>query len=112
MIQPGTHDPYAHVCLCGRAGQGSIAPPACVGATPVEGPIDVEEGLPVEMPLVYFSGNVSPDPNPQLYRHHVECMAALLDKRAQTNPHVSTLPLQSRLVWLFPALSLQCPLWT
>ena len=77
-----------HESLCGRAGQGSIAPPACVGATPVDGPIDVEEGLPVEMPLVYFSGNVSPDPNPQLYRHHVECMAALLDKRAQANPQV------------------------
>lgn len=60
-----------------------------MGATPVDGPIDIEEGLPVEMPLVYFSGNVSPDPNPQLYRHHVECMAALLDKRAQANPQVS-----------------------
>ncbi|KAK9841907.1 hypothetical protein WJX84_004995 [Apatococcus fuscideae] len=69
-------------------GQGSIAPPACIGATPVEGPIDVEEGLPVEMPLVYFSGNVSPEPNPHLYRHHVERMAALLDKRAQSNAEV------------------------
>ena len=82
----------------GRAGQGSIAPPACVGATPVEGPIDIEEGLPVEMPLVYFSGNVSPEPNQQLYRHHVERMAALLDKRAQTNAAVRIAMLAAALV--------------
>ncbi len=64
-------------------GQGGIAPPGSLAATPVEAPVDVEEGLPVEIPLVYFYGHVSPADNPELYRFLVERLAALLDKRAE-----------------------------
>ena len=45
--------------------------------------MDVEEGLPVEVPLVYFYGHVSPADNPELYKFLVERLAALLDKRAE-----------------------------
>jgi hypothetical protein len=37
-------------------GQGGITCPATIGAVPVDRPIDVSEGLPLEMPLVYFHG--------------------------------------------------------
>ena len=67
---------HLHV-LC--AGQGGIAAPGSIAATPVEAPVDVEEGLPVEVPLVYFYGHVSPADNPELYKFLVERLAALLD---------------------------------
>lgn len=41
-------------------GQGSITMPACVAATPIEMPIDPVEGIPLEMPLVYFYGHTTP----------------------------------------------------
>ena len=74
---------HLHV-LC--AGQGGIAAPGSIAATPVEAPVDVEEGLPVEVPLVYFYGHVSPADNPELYKFLVERLAALLDKRAEVHP--------------------------
>ncbi|RWW87063.1 hypothetical protein BHE74_00004131 [Ensete ventricosum] len=41
-------------------GQGSITIPGCIAATPVEMPIDVMEGIPLEMPIVYFYGHTTP----------------------------------------------------
>jgi hypothetical protein len=41
--------------------------PGCIAATPVEAPIDIEEGFSLEMPLVYFFGHASPQDNPELY---------------------------------------------
>lgn len=70
------------------AGQGSITAPGSVGATPVESPIDIEEGLPVEVPLVYFFGSPSPTDNLALYRYIVERLAAVLNKRASLSPPV------------------------
>jgi polyribonucleotide 5'-hydroxyl-kinase len=45
------------------AGQGSLTPPGTICATPCEAPIDVEDGLAVEVPLVYYFGHVSPSEN-------------------------------------------------
>ena len=53
-------------------GQGGITCPATVGAVPIDRPIDVADGLPLEMPLVYFHGDVSPGNNPDLYKFLVE----------------------------------------
>jgi mRNA cleavage and polyadenylation factor CLP1 P-loop len=47
----------------GAAGQGSLTPPGTICATPCEAPIDVEDGLAVEVPLVYYFGHVSPSEN-------------------------------------------------
>ena len=82
----------AFAMLC--AGQGGIAAPGSIAATPVEAPVDVEEGLPVEVPLVYFYGHVSPADNPELYKFLVERLAALLDKRAEARPisHSGSVP--------------------
>lgn len=41
-------------------GQGSITVPGCIAATPIELPIDPVEGIPLEMPLVYFYGHTTP----------------------------------------------------
>lgn len=41
-------------------GQGSITIPGCIGATPIEMPIDPVEGIPLDMPLVYFFGQTTP----------------------------------------------------
>ena len=50
------------------AGQGGVTAPGSICATPVEGPIDVEEGLPADIPLVYYYGHTTPETNPELYR--------------------------------------------
>lgn len=48
-------------------GQGSITIPGCIAASPIEMPIDPVEGIPLEMPLVYFYGHPTPRyQNPQL----------------------------------------------
>ena len=67
-------------------GQGGITCPATIGAVPVDRPIDAEEGVPLEMPLVYFAGDTSPGNNPDLYRYLVERMATMLDARHASNP--------------------------
>ncbi|KAJ9682641.1 hypothetical protein PVL29_018543 [Vitis rotundifolia] len=41
-------------------GQGSITIPGCIAATPIEMPIDPMDGIPLEMPLVYFYGHTTP----------------------------------------------------
>ncbi|PSR87651.1 putative protein isoform 2 [Actinidia chinensis var. chinensis] len=43
-------------------GQASITIPGCIAATPIEMPIDPVEGIPLEMPLVYFYGHTTPSP--------------------------------------------------
>lgn len=67
--------------VVGVAGQGSITVPGCISATPVEAPIDVEEGLPTEVPLVYYFGQNTPGDNPELYKFLVERLANVLSKR-------------------------------
>ncbi|CAL5227893.1 g10934 [Coccomyxa viridis] len=62
-------------------GQGSITVPGSIAATPVEGPIDVEEGMPIDLPLVFYYGHQTPTENPELYRAVVERMSSILDKR-------------------------------
>lgn len=41
-------------------GQGSITIPGTVAATPVEMPIHPIEGVPLDLPLVYFYGHTTP----------------------------------------------------
>lgn len=67
-------------------GQGSVTVPGCLAATPIEAPIDVEEGFPIDAPLVYFYGGISPADNPHLYRHLVERLAHVINLRAQSDP--------------------------
>ena len=75
------------------AGQGSITVPGSIGATPIEAPIDIEEGLPVEVPLVYFFGHATPADHSELYQLLVERLADLLDRRAKSSPEVCCLSL-------------------
>lgn len=62
--------------------------PGSIGATPIEAPVDIEEGLPVEVPLVYFYGHTTPSEHPELYKALVDRLAALLDERARSSPQV------------------------
>ncbi|KAJ8419564.1 hypothetical protein Cgig2_017992 [Carnegiea gigantea] len=66
-------------------GQGSITVPGCIAATPIEMPIDPVEGIPLEMPLVYFYGHITPS---QLFcglcSNNIELYKVLVKELAQT----------------------------
>ncbi len=49
-------------------GQGTITVPGCVSAVLVERPIDIEEGLNSEVPLVFFYGHAAPGENAPLFK--------------------------------------------
>ncbi|CAL9043131.1 unnamed protein product [Musa banksii] len=66
-------------------GQGSITIPGCIAATPVEMPIDVMEGIPLEMPIVYFYGHTTPSANGDLYKVLVKELAATLERQFSGN---------------------------
>ncbi|TXG58551.1 hypothetical protein EZV62_016380 [Acer yangbiense] len=66
-------------------GQGSITAPGCIAATPIEMPIDPVEGIPLEMPLVYFFGHATPSNNVDLYRVFVKELAQTLEKQYTGN---------------------------
>jgi len=70
-------------------GQGSITIPGSVSAAVLEAPVDIEEGIPLEAPLVFYYGDISPSDNPQLYRHLVEQLAVVLAKRAELDPRAN-----------------------
>ncbi|XP_030513567.1 protein CLP1 homolog [Rhodamnia argentea] len=66
-------------------GQGSITIPGCISATPIELPIDPVEGVPLEMPLVYFFGHVTPSNNVELYKVLVKELAHTLERQFSGN---------------------------
>lgn len=66
-------------------GQGSITIPGCIAATPIEMPIDPVEGIPLEMPLVYFYGHTSPSNNVELYKVLVKELAGILERQFAGN---------------------------
>ncbi|KAB2613925.1 CLP1-like protein [Pyrus ussuriensis x Pyrus communis] len=41
-------------------GQGAITIPGCIATTPIEMPIDLVEGIPLDIPLIYFYGHTTP----------------------------------------------------
>ncbi|GFP91395.1 protein clp1 homolog [Phtheirospermum japonicum] len=66
-------------------GQGSITIPGCIAATPIELPIDPVEGIPLDMPLVYFHGHVTPSANVDLYKVLVKELAQILERQFAGN---------------------------
>ncbi|KAI4347628.1 hypothetical protein L6164_008423 [Bauhinia variegata] len=66
-------------------GQGSITIPGCIAATPIEMPIDPVEGIPLEMPLVYFYGHTTPSNNVELYKVLVKELAGMLERQFTGN---------------------------
>ncbi|KAH7651190.1 polyribonucleotide 5'-hydroxyl-kinase protein [Dioscorea alata] len=71
-------------------GQGSISIPGCIAATPVEMPIDIVEGIPLEMPIVYFYGHASPSlslhsVNAELYKVLVKELSRTLERQFTGN---------------------------
>ncbi|KAF4376645.1 hypothetical protein F8388_025516 [Cannabis sativa] len=66
-------------------GQGSITLPGCIAATPIEMPIDPVEGIPLEMPLVYFYGHTTPSNNVELYKILVRELSQLLERQFAGN---------------------------
>lgn len=67
-------------------GQGSITIPGCIAGTPIEVPIDPVEGIPLEMPLVFFQGHPTPSANVDLYKVLVKELAQTLEKQFSVNP--------------------------
>ncbi|XP_043726182.1 protein CLP1 homolog [Telopea speciosissima] len=66
-------------------GQGCITVPGCIAATPIEMPIDPVEGIPLEMPLVYFFGHTTPSVNAELYKVLVKELSQTLEKQFSGN---------------------------
>ncbi|KAL6888901.1 hypothetical protein ACP4OV_009927 [Aristida adscensionis] len=66
-------------------GQGSITIPGCISATPIEKPIDIVDGIPLEMPLVYFYGHPSPSINADVYKVLMKELAKTLEKQFAGN---------------------------
>ncbi|KAL6136428.1 hypothetical protein ACLB2K_061723 [Fragaria x ananassa] len=62
-------------------GQGAITIPGCIAATPIEMPIDPVEGIPLDMPLVYFYGHTTPTTNVDLYRVLVKELSQMVEKQ-------------------------------
>jgi polyribonucleotide 5'-hydroxyl-kinase len=56
-------------------GQGAVTVPGCVAAVALEQPIDVEEGAPLESPIVFYFGHLSPGDYLEHYRAVVERLA-------------------------------------
>lgn len=66
-------------------GQGSITIPGCIAATPIELPIDPVDGIPLDMPLVYFHGHTTPSVNVDLYKVLVKELAQILERQFAGN---------------------------
>ncbi|KAL7232409.1 hypothetical protein ACSBR2_010434 [Camellia fascicularis] len=66
-------------------GQGTITIPGCIAATPIEMPIDPVDGIPLEMPLVYFYGHTTPSVNADLYKVLVKELAQTLERQFAGN---------------------------
>lgn len=60
-------------------GQGSVTIPGTLAATPIEMPIDPVEGIPLEVPLVYFYGHTNPSANTDSYKALVKELARTLE---------------------------------
>ncbi|KAG8387290.1 hypothetical protein BUALT_Bualt02G0006000 [Buddleja alternifolia] len=65
--------------------QGSITIPGCIAATPIELPIDPVEGVPLDMPLVYFHGHTTPSAIVDLYKALAKELAQVLEKQFAGN---------------------------
>lgn len=66
-------------------GQGSITIPGSIAGTPIEMPIDPVEGIPLEMPLVYFYGHTTPSVNAELYKVLVKELSKVLERQFAGN---------------------------
>jgi polyribonucleotide 5'-hydroxyl-kinase len=69
-------------------GQGAITIPGTIAATPIEMPIHPIEGIPLDLPLVYFYGHTTPSINPELYKVLVKELARTLEIQFAANPGV------------------------
>lgn len=68
-------------------GQGNLTVPGTIAAVPVESPIDIVRGYPMEIPLVYQYGHLTPTENPDHYKYLVGEMGQLLDARCKASEH-------------------------
>ena len=75
---------YAPLYVDLDLGQGAITVPGTIGAAPIESQIDVEEGIPLEMPLVYYYGDLTVN-NPDYYKNIVTRLGHMLDQRSKAN---------------------------
>lgn len=66
-------------------GQGYIGIPGSMGALLIERPADIEEGFPLQAPLVFHYGHVSPSPNEKLYNKISSAIAEITKQRFEQN---------------------------
>lgn len=66
-------------------GQGRVGIPGSMGALLIERPADIEEGFPLQAPLVYHYGHLSPGPNEKLYNKISSKIAEVTRERFEKN---------------------------
>ncbi|XP_068747119.1 protein CLP1 homolog [Montipora capricornis] len=66
-------------------GQGYVGIPGTMGALLIERPADIEEGFPLQAPLVYHYGHLSPAPNEKLYNKVSSTIAEVTKQRFEKN---------------------------
>lgn len=76
-------------------GQGALAPPGCLAATPVDAPLAADAAAP-DAPLAFFFGSASPADNLELFRFMVAKMAALLNRRSEAASEAAARQLQQQ----------------
>lgn len=66
-------------------GQGYVGIPGSMGALLIERPADIEEGFPLQAPLVYHYGHASPGSNEKLYNKISSTIAEVTKERFEKN---------------------------
>ncbi|CAH8321817.1 unnamed protein product [Eruca vesicaria subsp. sativa] len=70
--------------------QGSVSMPGSVTTTPIETPLDLAEGFPLDMPFVYYYGHTKPGTNVELYKATVKELAGVLERQFSWEQCVSS----------------------
>jgi polyribonucleotide 5'-hydroxyl-kinase len=65
--------------------QCCISVPGVIGATLVERPASIEDGFPVNAPLAYQYGHMTPGHNPVLYNNITSRMADVVRERLKVH---------------------------
>ena len=59
--------------------------PGNLSATPVEDPVTITDGYPLDVPLCYYFGHVTPSENQELFKVQLGRLAGLLQQRVATS---------------------------
>merc|ERR1712039_35996 len=65
--------------------QGSLAVPGCISAAVIKEPWDIEEGIPIESPIVFYYGHLSPEEASEHFKELIKRLANVVEKKISMN---------------------------